>query len=77
MVGEYKPRCFYNFQASRLKDNPREMRREFLKAAEMYLNCSKPAKAAICLQNAKELELAAELFEKLSQVNWLQVFSPL
>ncbi|XP_052783611.1 TPR and ankyrin repeat-containing protein 1-like [Mya arenaria] len=53
--------------ASRLKDNPRKMRDEFLYAAELYLECNKPAKAALCLQNAKERELAAELFEKLGQ----------
>ncbi|WAR27590.1 TRNK1-like protein, partial [Mya arenaria] len=54
-------------QASRLKDEPRQMRDKFLYAAELYLGCNKPAKAAVCLQNAKEQEMAAELFEKLGQ----------
>ncbi|XP_045164107.2 TPR and ankyrin repeat-containing protein 1-like [Mercenaria mercenaria] len=53
--------------ASRLKDNPREMREEFLYAAELYMECDRPTKAAICLQNAKERDLAAGLFEKLGQ----------
>ncbi|XP_052214395.1 TPR and ankyrin repeat-containing protein 1-like isoform X2 [Dreissena polymorpha] len=53
--------------ASRLKDKPRQMRDEFLHAAELYLECNKPPKAALCLQNAKERGLAAELFEKLGQ----------
>ncbi|KAK3609568.1 hypothetical protein CHS0354_019581 [Potamilus streckersoni] len=53
--------------ASRMKDNPRAMCDEFLKAAELYLECDRPAKAALCLQNARERELAAQLFEKLGQ----------
>ncbi|KAK3609565.1 hypothetical protein CHS0354_019578 [Potamilus streckersoni] len=40
---------------------------EFLKAAEMYLECDRPDKAALCLLNARERELAAQLFEKLGQ----------
>jgi len=55
-------------QASRMKERPREMREEFLVAAELYLECEKPAKAALCLLNAKEKELSAQLFEKLGQV---------
>ncbi|KAL3888661.1 hypothetical protein ACJMK2_001026 [Sinanodonta woodiana] len=53
--------------ASRMKDNPRAMCEEFMKAAELYLECDRPAKAALCLQNARERELAAQLFEKLCQ----------
>lgn len=55
-------------QASRLKDNPRKMREEFLHAAELYLDCNKLAKAAVCLQNAREKELSAQLYEKSGQV---------
>ena len=44
------------------------MRDEFLHAAELYLDCNRPTKAAICLQNAREKELSAQLFEKLGQV---------
>ena len=44
------------------------MREEFLHAAELYLDCQKPGKAAVCLQNAREKELSAQLFEKLGQV---------
>ena len=44
------------------------MREEFLHAAELYLDCHKPGKAAVCLQNAREKELSAQLFEKLGQV---------
>ncbi|KAL4228783.1 TPR and ankyrin repeat-containing protein 1 [Mactra antiquata] len=53
--------------ASRLRDNPKRMHEEFMCAAELYLQCNKPVKAALCLQNAKEKELAAGLFEKLGQ----------
>ncbi|KAH3807156.1 hypothetical protein DPMN_135489 [Dreissena polymorpha] len=49
------------------------MRDEFLHAAELYLECNKPAKAALCLQNAKERGLAAELFEKLGQVWFISI----
>ena len=37
-------------------------------AAELYLKCNKSTKAAICLQNANEKELAAQLFEKIQEV---------
>ena len=36
----------------------------------------RPAKAAICLQNAREKELSAQLYEKLGQVR-LFIYSPL
>ncbi|WAR27587.1 TRNK1-like protein, partial [Mya arenaria] len=55
------------YTASKMKDNSRQMHDEFLCAAELYLECNKPAKAALCLQNAKEQKLAAEMFEKLGQ----------
>ncbi|KAL3888631.1 hypothetical protein ACJMK2_000996 [Sinanodonta woodiana] len=53
--------------ASQLKDNPQAMCEEFMKAAEMYLECDRPANAARCLYNAKERELAAQIFEKLGE----------
>ncbi|KAL3888629.1 hypothetical protein ACJMK2_000994 [Sinanodonta woodiana] len=53
--------------ASGMKDNPRAMCEEFMKAAELYLECDLPSDAARCLHNAKERELAAQIFEKLGE----------
>ncbi|KAL3888638.1 hypothetical protein ACJMK2_001003 [Sinanodonta woodiana] len=53
--------------ASQLKDNPQAMCEEFIKAARLYLECDRPANAARCLYNAKERELAAQIFEKLGK----------
>ena len=44
------------------------MREEFLLAAEKYMECELPSKAVICLQNSREWELAAHLYEKIGQV---------
>ena len=52
----------------RMKDNPSKMREEFLLAAEKYMECELPSKAVICLQNSREWELAAHLYEKIGQV---------
>ncbi|XP_078333030.1 TPR and ankyrin repeat-containing protein 1-like isoform X2 [Crassostrea virginica] len=54
--------------ASRRKDNPFEMREAFLLAAEKFLECDLPNKAVICLQNAREKELVALLYEKTNQL---------
>lgn len=54
--------------ATRIKDNPSRMRNEFLFAADQYLEVGLPVKAAICLQNAREKELLAHLYEKMGQV---------
>ncbi|XP_053388237.1 LOW QUALITY PROTEIN: TPR and ankyrin repeat-containing protein 1-like [Mercenaria mercenaria] len=56
--------------ASRKKDKPKEikdMRAEFLFAAEMYLNCQHLTEAAKCLSNAKEVKLATALYRKLGE----------
>lgn len=55
-------------KASRIKDNPALMREAFLSAAEKYLEVELPAKAAICLQNAREKELMAYAYDKTGQV---------
>ncbi|KAI0224964.1 TPR and ankyrin repeat-containing protein 1 [Lamellibrachia satsuma] len=54
-------------EASRLRDNPRKLRHEFLFAAEGYLDCGMTTEAAKCLCNAKETLLAAQLYEKMGQ----------
>lgn len=54
--------------ASRIKDNPGKMREEFMLAAQQYLEVGMPTYAAKCLQNARERELLAHLYEKMGQV---------
>lgn len=54
--------------ASRIKDNPGKMREEFMLAAQHYLEVRMPVYAAKCLQNARERELLAHLYEKMGQV---------
>ncbi|CAC5365910.1 unnamed protein product [Mytilus coruscus] len=56
-------------KASRIKENPALMREEFLLAAEQYLEVELPAKAAICLQNAREKELMAYVYDKMGQLD--------
>jgi hypothetical protein len=51
-----------------MKDNPAKMREAFLTAAEKFLECELPNKAVICLQNSRERELVAHLYEKINQV---------
>ncbi|XP_041360663.1 TPR and ankyrin repeat-containing protein 1-like [Gigantopelta aegis] len=55
-------------KASRMKDNPRKMREEYMFAARTFLECNILTKAALCLQNAHEYELAAQVFEKGGQL---------
>ncbi|CAG2215687.1 unnamed protein product [Mytilus edulis] len=55
-------------KASRIKDNPAKMREEFMLAAEQYLEVNLPVLAAKCLQNARERELLAHLYEKMGQL---------
>ncbi|XP_067665651.1 TPR and ankyrin repeat-containing protein 1-like [Haliotis asinina] len=55
-------------KASRMKDNPKRMKDEFVYAAEKFLESGNDNKAALCLQNAREYELAAALFEKCGQL---------
>nr|XP_034304939.1 uncharacterized protein LOC105330431 [Crassostrea gigas]XP_034304942.1 uncharacterized protein LOC105330431 [Crassostrea gigas]XP_034304948.1 uncharacterized protein LOC105330431 [Crassostrea gigas]XP_034304950.1 uncharacterized protein LOC105330431 [Crassostrea gigas] len=54
--------------ASRMRDTPEDMNEVFLMAAEKFLECKQPNKAAICLQNAREKELVAHLYENLNQL---------
>lgn len=51
-----------------MRDTPEYMNEAFLLAAEQFLECEQPHKAAICLQNARERELVALLYEKMNQV---------
>ncbi|XP_067665654.1 uncharacterized protein [Haliotis asinina] len=53
--------------ALKLKDNPRKMREEFVCAAHKFLHCGEVMKAATCLQNAREFELAAKLFQRMKK----------
>jgi hypothetical protein len=61
-------------KASRIKDNPPKMREEFLLAAKQYLEVELPGQAAKCLQNARERELLAHLYEKMGQVFLIYLF---
>jgi hypothetical protein len=61
-------------KASRIKDNPHNMREEFLLAAKQYLEVELPGQAAKCLQNARERELLAHLYEKMGQVFLIYLF---
>ena len=44
------------------------MQEQFIAAAAEFLQCSMGTEAARCLYNAKEITLAAKLFEKIGQV---------
>lgn len=44
------------------------MQEDFVCAAQLYLMCNEHVKAAKCLKNAKETELAIQLYEKLGMV---------
>ncbi|KAI8776906.1 TPR and ankyrin repeat-containing protein 1, partial [Biomphalaria glabrata] len=54
-------------EASKLKASPREMREKYLSAGVQFLKCGGLYKAAICFQNAKEILLAAQTYEKNGQ----------
>ncbi len=56
-------------KASRMKDNPKKMREEFVFAAEKFMESEHDNKAALCLTNAKEYEIAALVFEKCGMVS--------
>lgn len=73
-------------EASQIRAHPREMREAFLKAAISFLNCLEQLppssstlvlrfnlmkKAGLCLQNAREVLLAAQVFEKNGLVKHL------
>jgi len=53
--------------ASRTKES-NQRQKEFLVAAEKFLDCSLPSHAAKCLVNARERELLAQVYEKTKQV---------
>ncbi|XP_046565526.1 TPR and ankyrin repeat-containing protein 1-like [Haliotis rubra] len=53
--------------ALKLKDTPRKMREEFVCSAHKFLHCGEVIKAATCLQNAREFELAAKLFQRVKK----------
>lgn len=57
------------FKASSLVNEPRKLRIEFLKAAELFLNCRMSDEAAICLHNAQARLLLAKLHEKKGNVS--------
>lgn len=52
----------------RMKKTPGKMKEAFLQAAAQFLECEQLNKAVICLQNSREKELVAPLFEKMNQV---------
>jgi hypothetical protein len=46
----------------------KQMKTEFLLAAEKFLQCEHYLNAATCLRNVKEVDLATQLYEKLGLV---------
>lgn len=58
----------------RIKDTPAKMKEAFLLAAEQFLECEQPHKAVICLQNSREKELVAHLYEKMNQVVYTRLY---
>lgn len=57
-----------------MRHTPEDMNEAFLLAAEQFLECEQPNKAVICLQNSREKELVAHLYEKMNQV--MKVYVP-
>lgn len=51
------------------RQNPKEMRKNFYKSAELFLELGKYTNAGKCLENTKDFRLAAKLYEKRQQVN--------
>ena len=49
------------------------MRDDFVSAAKQFLDCEMLVPAAKCLYNAKEILLAAQVYEKAGQVNGLMI----
>lgn len=47
-----------------------QMRELFLSAAHDFLECEHPLEAGTCLENAKELSLAADLYRKTNMVTF-------
>ena len=55
-------------EAGKLRSRPKEMRTQFLGAAEQFLQCAMVAEAAVCLYNARERVLLAKLNKRLGNV---------
>ena len=53
-----------------MHDAPTMMRELFLSAAHDFLEYEKPLEAGKCLENAKEWNLAANLYKKTNQVTF-------
>ena len=53
-----------------MHDAPTMMRELFLSAAHDFLEYEKPLEARKCLENAKEWNLAANLYKKTNQVTF-------
>lgn len=51
-------------------ENPAQMQELFLSAAHDFLECEHPLEAGKCLENAKELSLAADLYRKTNMVTF-------
>lgn len=51
-------------------EHPAQMRELFLSAAHDFLKCEHPLEAGKCLENAKELSLAADLYRKTNMVTF-------
>lgn len=47
---------------------PNIMKELFLSAAHDFLECERPLEAGKCLENAREWNLAADLYKKTKQV---------
>lgn len=51
-------------------EHPAQMRELFLSAAHDFLECEHPLEAGKCLENAKELSFAADLYRKTNMVTF-------
>jgi hypothetical protein len=58
-------------KAATLRSEPRKLRLEFLKAADLFLECGMDSEAKTCLFNARERILLAKLHEKSKSVSIL------
>jgi hypothetical protein len=53
-----------------MQDTPALKKEMFLSAAHEFLECEAPSKAGMCLEFAKELPMAAKLYEKITMVSY-------
>lgn len=49
-------------------EEPKKKNEEYIEAAELFLKCKAPVKAAFCLKQANEGKLAADVYEGIGQV---------